>query len=194
MGTRGDHDPLLRVRHHVAPHHSYDIALFDTAEPSGAYGCGAIFAPGESASWPVTTTVSSAFTPFSITVRLPSCRCPGVTGRSSTVLSDFTTNTNGPAWLICTACDGTSVASLSVSRIKRTRTNSDGQSARSGFGVTPRAFTVPEPGCTAWSMKYKSPIRGVIEPSARYVSTFTFGPARYFLTSGRSFSATVKSV
>ena len=68
---------------------------------------------------------------------------------------------------VCTACDGTSVASLSVSRMKRTRTNSDGHSARSGFGVTPRAFTVPEPGCTAWSMKYKSPTRGVIDPSAR---------------------------
>src|SRR5690348_882720 len=74
ISTCGDGDLLLRVRRHVALHHSYDIALFAAAERSGvaggsaAYGCGATFAPGESASWPVTTTVSSAFTPLSITV------------------------------------------------------------------------------------------------------------------------------
>ena len=52
----------------------------------------------------------------------------------------LTTKTNGPLWLTCTACDGTSLAFLSMSRMKRTRTNSDGHSARSGFGVTPRDF------------------------------------------------------
>src|SRR5207248_11793218 len=97
ISTRGGYDLLRRVRHRVAPHHSYDIALFESAVPSGAYGCGVIFAPGDSAIWPVTTTGSSGFTPFSITVRSPCWRCPGVTGRSSTVLSDFTTNTKGPA-------------------------------------------------------------------------------------------------
>ena len=125
-------------------------------------------------------------------MRSPCWGWPGVTVRSSTVLSGFTTKTNGPLWLICTACDGTSVALLRMSKMKRTRTNSIGQSARSGFGVTPRAFTVPEPGCTALSMKYNSPMRGAMERSARYVSTFTFGPPRYFRTSGKSFSATVR--
>src|SRR6266446_4615321 len=44
-------------------------------------------------------------------------------------LSGFNTNMNGPLWLIWTACDGTSRASLIVSRMKRTRTNSNGQNA-----------------------------------------------------------------
>ena len=61
-----------------------------------------------------------------------------------------------------------------MSRMKRTRTNSDGQSAWSGFGVTARAFTVPEPGWTAVSMKYKSPIRGAIF----FIGRHTFAPLR----------------
>src|SRR5574338_1021716 len=79
--TRDGRDFFLRVHRHAPPTRSYYIALFDAAplsrEPgavAGVYGCGAIFAPGESASWPVTTTVSSGFTPFSMTVRSPSWR------------------------------------------------------------------------------------------------------------------------
>src|SRR5206468_7741795 len=122
--------------------HSSDVVLFEVStcpdwsvpDVSAAYGCGATFAPGASASWPVTTTVSPGFTPLSTTLRSPSWRWPGFTERRSTVLSDFTTKTNGPLWLTWTACPGTSVAFLSMSRIKRTRTNSEGHNARSGFG------------------------------------------------------------
>src|SRR4030095_142273 len=81
-----------------------------------------------------------------------------------------------------------------MSRIRRTRTNCEGQSARSELGVTARAFTVPKPGCTAWSMKKRSPVRAGTLSSSDLVSTFTFGPPRYRRTSGRSGSATVKSV
>src|SRR6266446_9188330 len=172
----------------------FAAALWPPGGFAAPYGLGSTFVPGASASCPVTTTVSSGWRPLSTTMRSPSCRCPGFTGRRSTVLSGFNTNMNGPLWLIWTACDGTSRASLIVSRMKRTRTNSNGQNAWSGFGVTPRAFTVPEPGWTAVSMKYKSPTRGGIFSSGKYVCTFTFGPPRYFRTNAKSVSATVKSV
>ena len=77
---------------------------FEPAAPAGDpfagcgafIGCGATFTPGASASCPVTTTVSSGFTPSSITIMSPSWRWPGLTARCSTVLSGLTTNTNGP--------------------------------------------------------------------------------------------------
>src|SRR2546430_7880638 len=112
MSILSDVDLAIRVRHY--PRHRvrqtdsleiYGALLTAGVFPSlaafcGVYGFGSTFAPGASASWPVTTTLSSGSTPLSTTVRSPSWRCPGFTGRSSTVLSGFNTKTNGPLWLI----------------------------------------------------------------------------------------------
>src|SRR5437764_5496862 len=79
MSILSDVDLAHRARHYQSrrvrqtdPLENYGALLTAALFPSfaaccGVYGFGSTFAPGASASWPVTTTVSSGSTPLSIT-------------------------------------------------------------------------------------------------------------------------------
>src|SRR6266478_1230118 len=141
-------------------------ALTSTLVPCWSRGC------------PSTTTFSPGLRPEAMTLSLPWDRFT-TTRRVSAVESGLTTKTYCPCGPVCTAWDGTTMASGSTVSVSVTLENCPGQSRFSGLEKVALSRTVPVAGSMALSTKVTTPRSAFCSPVGT-ASTCSVPACMYF--------------
>src|SRR5439155_26305183 len=148
-------------------------------------------APGPSTSCPSRTTCSPGCSPLAI-IASPSLVRATVTGRTSPLLSAFTTNTCCPSGPTCTASDGMTTPSAWVLRVSATLIYWPGHKRRSLLLNSAFSLIVPVERSTALSTKVRLPSSGCPSSEGNAAFTLSWPAAMCRLMSTKFCSGTEK--